>query len=466
MPPPRAGRGVVRVCGVCKTLNAYTAKAAGSLEKIFPLLGEGLRERVYLEGRRRYEGRPFGRRRTGCQEVKPLSVLRTEITSVTSLPSCHLTLRSSDNDPLPSPPPREGACHEWSDTLPCDNKTNSCKPQMADGTATFPLSLCEREQLLTSLRVIRDAGEGVIRCQEGKLLSVPGTKITSVTSLPSCHLTFRSSDCYPLPQSLPQGREAEKRASRFTLHSSLKKHAAFTLAEVLITLGIIGVVAAMTMPSLIANHREKQTVAQLKKAYSTIQQAYLMAINKYGDAESWSLSNTHIGDDDEGNAITDYSSAYTIFSYLAENMKAVDGGKANQYIRYEYDAYSLDGTFRNTISTNRDIPNIILADGTQIYSGWIEDGNMDIYVSLNKCSKKGKCTVGKDLFYFKLYFSPARIVPDGSYTVYPTRFKETCNIGKTNTENGRGCTAWVLQNENMDYLHCDDLDWNTKTRCK
>ena len=44
--------------------------------------------------------------------------------------------------------------------------------------------------------------------------------------------------------------------SRFTSHFSLK-HAAFTLAEVLITLGIIGVVAAITMPTLINNYQKK-----------------------------------------------------------------------------------------------------------------------------------------------------------------------------------------------------------------
>lgn len=30
---------------------------------------------------------------------------------------------------------------------------------------------------------------------------------------------------------------------------------------------------------------------------------------------------------------------------------------------------------------------------------------------------------------------------------------------------GGGCTAWVIFNENMDYLHCDDLSWNGKTKC-
>ncbi len=40
---------------------------------------------------------------------------------------------------------------------------------------------------------------------------------------------------------------------------------AFTLAEVLITLGIIGVVAAMTLPSLVGNYKKKVTVTRLKK---------------------------------------------------------------------------------------------------------------------------------------------------------------------------------------------------------
>lgn len=39
----------------------------------------------------------------------------------------------------------------------------------------------------------------------------------------------------------------------------------FTLAEVLITLGIIGVVAALTIPNLVANHRAKELEIALKK---------------------------------------------------------------------------------------------------------------------------------------------------------------------------------------------------------
>ena len=56
----------------------------------------------------------------------------------------------------------------------------------------------------------------------------------------------------------------------------------FTLAEVLITLGIIGVVAAMTMPSLIQDKQNTERVSQLKKVYSTLSQAYLQAVSEKG----------------------------------------------------------------------------------------------------------------------------------------------------------------------------------------
>ena len=51
------------------------------------------------------------------------------------------------------------------------------------------------------------------------------------------------------------------------------RRAAFTLAEVLITLGIIGIVAALTMPSLIANYQKSQFEAGVKKMASVVGQA-------------------------------------------------------------------------------------------------------------------------------------------------------------------------------------------------
>ncbi len=62
---------------------------------------------------------------------------------------------------------------------------------------------------------------------------------------------------------------------------------AFTLAEVLITLGIIGIVAAMTIPNLMTRYYEKRTVNQLKETQSIIAQAIRMSEDEYGDASSW-----------------------------------------------------------------------------------------------------------------------------------------------------------------------------------
>ena len=53
---------------------------------------------------------------------------------------------------------------------------------------------------------------------------------------------------------------------------------AFTLAEVLVTLGIIGVVSAMTVPTLMQNHQRKTYVTQLHKVYNEMQQAFLQEI--------------------------------------------------------------------------------------------------------------------------------------------------------------------------------------------
>ena len=47
----------------------------------------------------------------------------------------------------------------------------------------------------------------------------------------------------------------------------------FTLAEVLVTLGIIGVVSAMTVPTLMQNYQRKSYVTQLHKVYNEFQQA-------------------------------------------------------------------------------------------------------------------------------------------------------------------------------------------------
>ena len=71
---------------------------------------------------------------------------------------------------------------------------------------------------------------------------------------------------------------------------SCVRKGAFTLAEVLITLGIIGVVAALTLPSLIQKYQDQVLENQLKKMYSTLSQGIQKAmaddgVSKFIDTE-------------------------------------------------------------------------------------------------------------------------------------------------------------------------------------
>lgn len=64
----------------------------------------------------------------------------------------------------------------------------------------------------------------------------------------------------------------------------------FTLAEVLITLGIIGVVAAMTIPALMTSYQKIRTANQLKAAYATLANAIRLSEEENGELSGWNLA--------------------------------------------------------------------------------------------------------------------------------------------------------------------------------
>lgn len=66
-----------------------------------------------------------------------------------------------------------------------------------------------------------------------------------------------------------------------------KNRFGFTLAEVLITLGIIGVVAAMTIPVMISSYNKHITETRLKKFYSLFNQAIKLSVAENGEVEGW-----------------------------------------------------------------------------------------------------------------------------------------------------------------------------------
>ena len=84
------------------------------------------------------------------------------------------------------------------------------------------------------------------------------------------------------------------------------KKVAFTLAEVLITLGIIGVVAAMTIPTLISNYQEKELVTRAKKALAQVNNAIDLARAENGYGDTSVLFNTNNTSEESMRAFAKY----------------------------------------------------------------------------------------------------------------------------------------------------------------
>ena len=219
---------------------------------------------------------------------------------------------------------------------------------------------------------------------------------------------------------------------------------AFTLAEVLITLGIIGVVAALTIPTLISKYQEKQTIVKLKKVYSILQNAYTAAEAEYDKPRYWSTPDYT----EENNII--------IWEILTKNISNKKKCNKNCFPTYK----NLKG---QTLSLGGDIPNyltIVLPDGAVLSANFPWQTRYvagdrfpvgPITVDLN--GLKGPNIAGKDYFRFWLTHGKG-ILPCGAQ-IYPD--DDTWIIGMQNGNNGSCFTGWVLQNENMDYLKCKDF---------
>ncbi len=209
----------------------------------------------------------------------------------------------------------------------------------------------------------------------------------------------------PLPQSLPRGREVKISSSRFTLHPSLKKRAAFTLAEVLITLGIIGVVASLTIPSLVSNYKKKQTVSQLQKLYSTMNQA--VNLSKANDTWTSIPYNDIVGQ-------------ATINWFKTALVPYLNGAEFPADIEYP------NSTLNNTYLK------ILLSDGTICFFR----NTQQIHTFCDINGLRGPNKDGVDLFYFFLDYEVknSSMRSSGMGNFYPAGFFGTNNDNDEYTE--------------------------------
>ena len=251
---------------------------------------------------------------------------------------------------------------------------------------------------------------------------------------------------------------------------SLKK-AAFTLAETLITLTIIGVIAALTIPNLISSYQKHTYVVGLKKAYSQLQNAVKMIPITQGcppgdfDCAGWNEGNRY----ENGQWVSDVTniegqefngSAYNKHTYLLSkqfkiNKLCYSYNNSTDEICKKILQYHNPTSYRGSFITN---------------DGMIFAGATTIGVDIN--GFKGPNKYGRDQFVFDItsqyhenrYGTPqGTVVPWGSKLmadIYNNPIYYWRNVNQCTTENvnkdswynkGFYCAGRVLEEDAMNY---------------
>ncbi len=222
------------------------------------------------------------------------------------------------------------------------------------------------------------------------------------------------------------------------------KKEAFTLAEVLITLGVIGIVAAMTIPTLINNYQEKVTVTKVKKMYSLLYQAVKLAEVDNGSVNTWSLPLAT-----DGGSQTFYN---YIKPYLKVTKECLEDNSAD-CIDANLTYYYLNGNkwdSPNVDYIDERYVRIILADGSLIWlrtnfdkSGCNGNNNslsnvcVEFWYDVNGSTPPN--TIGRDIFsWFLAMKNNESIFSDNTDDCYKDNM-------------GWSCIKWILEHDNMDY---------------
>lgn len=214
---------------------------------------------------------------------------------------------------------------------------------------------------------------------------------------------------------------------------------AFTLAEILITLGIIGIVAEMTIPSLVADSQKKITVSKLLEANSILSQATVSINNECGGDITGCLSAaTLAASSQDTDAAQDVANIYKAKLQLMKD--CTDGSINVCFANAPY--YNLNNiSFLSNLDTQSYIlkSKIITRNGIAYgftWRGLTDPLLMNIFVDVNNA--KSPNIIGKDTFLFYYDKNKKAIVPCST---------SDCLLSGS----GYGCAAKIIQEGAINY---------------
>ncbi len=201
---------------------------------------------------------------------------------------------------------------------------------------------------------------------------------------------------------------------------------AFTLAEVLITIAIIGIVAALTIPALVSKNEKKHFYTQFMKSYNTLSNAINMSVADNGFPSSWTIVE---GVEGAAGVSNKYLKPYLNVA------KTCDKTNYQECFSQVIKNFNGEETELNFDPESGEISTLLLQDGSSIWVSDVHPLLISILVDTN--GLKGPNTFGKDVFAF-LY-------------VYESF------LGGTHTENRYILYAGedaICPDENFDYALC------------
>ena len=228
---------------------------------------------------------------------------------------------------------------------------------------------------------------------------------------------------------------------------------AFTLAEILVTLTIIGIISALTIPTLIKNYQEHQTVTSVKKFYSDMNKAFQMATVNKGKIEELNLQNIN----DHFEYIKPYLKIVKICGTGTSDTSCFYNGTYKTLINRDWNRHP------NMNTNNGGFLKFVLSDGQAVWM-WLSDKkckasygtsaplqNVCSHIGVDINGHKPPNRLGYDTFYF--YITKYGIYPMGAEEDNTYGKANYCNKTTTSTDdrNGYACSSWILERGNMDY---------------
>lgn len=223
------------------------------------------------------------------------------------------------------------------------------------------------------------------------------------------------------------------------MENFMKKTLAFTLAETLIVMGVIGIVAALTIPNLNQATADREKVTRVKKMYANLEDALGRTEAIYGPLSEWTTAN-----------LTGGVLSGRMIEFMKHSKECAAGNPVGCFTANNVAQYS--GSNTTAIATNSG--SFVTADGSSV--GIVGSEDLTVYVDIDG-PNKGENKLGKDVFQFYLNKPEYLLTPAGrgSYASDVTACTTNSN-----------CTGWVVDYDNLDYTKCTGLNATNKTSCK